>query len=148
MFTDTVTVFNRLHKSDMDWWYPTVLTGVELQVDRSAMVSKYGAQTADRAALHIKWKPGAGGSIVVGGKEFLTAKAWQQRGEPHKTITFAAGEAFDVFMAGAWNGIDIIKDTDYSRGFYDWLNKTRDGVYSISSVSFFKVVPHFEVTGK
>lgn len=47
----------------------------------------------------------------------------------------------------------IVKDADYSnrvdRGFYDYLNKKYDSIFTISNVGGpYTVIPHFEIGGK
>ena len=143
MYQDTVTVFNR--RGEM--WYPTVLHGVDLNVDKAAIVSKFGAQCNDRALLHVRydWDGGA----VVGGKPYLTPKIWQGLEDPGAAITFTSGEKFDFFIEGEWPEPGPVDDGAYgAKGFYDYINRTRDGVYAITSVSRFSVIHHFEVTGK
>ena len=41
-----------------------------------------------------------------------------------------------------------LSDNDYVEGFYDYMNSTFDGVYAITSVAKFDLIPHFEITGK
>lgn len=38
-----------------------------------------------------------------------------------------------------------ISDDDYRIGFYNYMNKTHDNVFAISTVSKFNLIPHFEV---
>ena len=139
MFQDTVTVFNRRG----DVWYPTVLKGVKLLVDRAGIAARYGAQANDKAVLLAPLTDGS-----LGGKAYVTPKVWAELEEPETAVTFAAGEEFDFLLAGAWPD-GVVPDGDYGpRGFYDFMNRTRDQVYAVTSVSRFDTIPHLEVTGR
>lgn len=127
-------------------WYPTVLQGVDLNTDRAAVVARYGAQSADRAILHVRydWYNGP----VVGGKCYLPPIIWQAEEDPAKAITFQTGANCDIFIEGAWSDNVPVDDDAYSGGFLQHLLDTRDGVWTVSSASMFSLIPHFEVTGK
>ena len=56
MYKDTVTLFNRYVDSmGNTMWFPHVLTGVNLVIDRAVIVSKYGEESNDNAVLNIKY---------------------------------------------------------------------------------------------
>ena len=47
----------------------------------------------------------------------------------------------------------VVKDAEYTsrvdRGFYDYMNKKYDNVFSISNVGGpYRLIPHFEIGGK
>lgn len=142
MFDGVVTVFNRKRTDGGDVWYPTVLRDVSLTTDRAAIMARYGAQTDDKALLHV---PCQGQSL--GGKAYLPPKAWQALEEPENAVTFAAGERFDFFIEGEWEA-GSVEDAAFSNGFYDWTNRERDGVYAVSSAAQYGLIPHFEITGR
>lgn len=54
MYKDTVTVFNRQRGRDGDVWYPTVLHGVNLNIDKGAILKQYGPESQDNAILNVK----------------------------------------------------------------------------------------------
>lgn len=149
MYRDTVTLFNRSRKVGHDEFWPTVLTGVDLNADQAAILAKYGAQSQDKAALHIRYA-GTDGAITVGGKTYYSPKQWQALTDAEKAeaITFQAGAGFDFFLVGSWDGSGPISDDDYTDGFYNHLNATQDGVYAVSSAAIYSVIPHVEVMGK
>lgn len=149
MYKDTVTIFNRYRNNGTDTWYPSVLTGVDLNVDASAIRQKYGADTKDRAKLHIKYSPG----IIIGGKQYYLPEDWTGTG-----ITFHDGELFDFFWEGTWTGItetvngeDVLRwnvnDEDYRDGFFNYMKKNHDMVFAITSIARYSVIPHFEIMG-
>lgn len=151
MYSDTVTIFNRKRPIGFagDIWYPTVLAGVDLNTARAAIAARYGYNCADKAILHIRWTDGGPEApVLVGDKPWDPPLLWRQREDPAGALTFAPGETFDFFIVGAWPDTAPVQDSDYSQGFYDHLNRTRDGVYAITSAAMFSVIPHFEITGR
>ena len=54
MFADVITVFNSYKDSFKNvTWYPTVIHGVNLLIDKAAIMAKYGAESKDNAILNI-----------------------------------------------------------------------------------------------
>lgn len=150
MYDKTITVFNRYVDSFGDiTWYPTVLHGVNLLMDKAAIVAKYGAESQDKAVLNVRFE-NVNGSIVVGGKPYLPPKAWENQTNDllPSTITFTDGKDFDFFILGDYGSTDPILDRDYRNGFYNEINRERDYVFAISSVGGpYSVIPHFEIMG-
>lgn len=149
MYNDTVTLFNRLRANGTDTWYPTVLTGVDLNVDSAAIRKAYGADTHDRAKLHIRYSPG----IIIQGHQYYLPESWAGNG-----ITFHDGELFDFFWQGTWtgteevvNGVTVLRwnvnDEDYRDGFFNYMKKNHDMVFTITSIARYSVIPHFEIMG-
>lgn len=151
MYNKTVTVFNKYTDQAKNiYWYPHVLTDVDLIVDKSANVARTGLDSADSANLHVKYTISDEKKMVCG-KEWLPPKEWaaQPNEELKNLITFASG---DFFMEGEYSE-EPIADADYSTrvssGFYDYLNKLKDNVYLISNVGGpYTVIRHFEIGGK
>lgn len=148
MYSDVVTVFNRYQSRLGDMWYPTVLFGVNLNIDRASIVSKYGENAKDNAVLNVKYK-NVGKHKVIEGKPYIMPKEWegQTNDKLSSTVTFADGEFFDFFIVGQYPEVPI-NDDDYENGFYDYMNSKYDQVFAITSVSEFSVIPHLEITGK
>lgn len=149
MFSDTVTVFNRYKSRLGDMWYPTVIYGANLQIDKAAIIAKYGAESKDNAILNIHYQL-VDGQIVINGKPYLPPKEWdvQTNDKLPNTITFTGGTDFDFFVLGEYPVIDPIADDDYLDGFYNHVNSSYDFVFSISSVAQYSTIPHFEILGK
>lgn len=148
MYRDTITLFNRKveDRSKGSIWYPTVIKGVNLIIDRAAIVAQYGPETQDSAILNIRYTE-KDGEILVAGKPWMPPKEWDQTED---ALTFATGSEFDFFWLGEWTG-GIVQDIDYTNGFYPHMNNKHDYVFAITSVSRltgFGVLPHFEITGK
>lgn len=149
MYADTITLFNRYESRLGDTWYPTVLHGVDLNVDRASIIAKYGEGSADNAILHIKYSV-ADGVKTVGGKKYLPPKEWDKQTNDllPDSLTFTSGQAFDFFYAGEWPSADPISDDSYLDGFYDYMSSRYDYVYAITSVAEYSVIPHFEIMAK
>lgn len=152
MYNDTITLFNRSGARGGDTWYPTVLHNVNINVDRASVVAKYGATSQDNAVLNVRYTA-ADGKIMIGSKVWLPPKEWQALDDDAKSkaVTFTSGTGFDFFMLGEWDSDNVISDKDYAsdRDFYSHMNKSRDYVFSVTSVSGpFILIPHFEITGK
>ena len=144
MFTDAITLFNRIpgDRGEPDTWLPTVIKGVNINIDRAAILAKYGAQCQDKAVVNIRYEV-QGGQIIVAGKRFQPSKEWSQAAD---TLTFTPAK--DFFWAGEWDG-GVVSDADYgTEGFYGYTNRTTDNVFLISSVARYSAIPHFEVMGK
>lgn len=144
MYTDDITLFNRVpgDRGEPDTWLPTVIKGVNINIDRAAILAKYGAQCQDKAAVNIHYEM-SGGQIIVAGKRFQPSKEWSQTAD---TLTFTPAK--DFFWAGEWDG-GVVSDADYgTEGFYGYVNRTKDNVFLISSVARYSAIPHFEVMGK
>lgn len=147
MHKDTITLFNRVKgdRSHGDTWFPTILKNVNLNLDRAALLAKYGAESQDKAWVSVPYKR-TDGLITVSGKTYVTPKKLEN---PDEEITFASGNQFDFFWVGEWDGGEV-SDDDYRQnvGFYNYMNDTEDNVFMVSSVSVLSVIPHFEILGK
>ncbi len=149
MYDDTVTLFNRLHKREVDLWFPTVLRDADFNSDRAAVVARYGSQSQDKAMLHVKYRQTESG-ILAGGKLWLLPKEWAAQEETAlaSSLTFEAGEYFDFFLLGEWPDETAISDSDYRDGFFNHINRQRDFVFTVTSAARYSMIPHFEITGK
>ena len=174
MFTDTITVFNYYKDSLKNvTWYPTVIHGVNLLIDKAAIVAKYGAESKDNALLNIpckhvknenakegellfhtfvKCKKIIDGESVFAEKEWLPPKEWERQTNDKlpETITFASGTGFDFFMLGEYPTTEPIFDyyDNYKHGFFEEMKEEYDFVFAITSVGVYSAIPHFEITGK
>lgn len=101
MYNDTITLFNLYPSKLGDVWYPTVIHNVYLLVDRAAIIAKYGTDSKDSAALHIKYERRADG-IYIAEKKYLPPKEWDRQTNDTlaDTITFTGGTNHDFFIEG------------------------------------------------
>lgn len=150
MYDKTITVFNKyVNQKDEIFWYPTVIKGVQLIVDKSANIEKTGLDTADTATLHVLYRISSDGK-VVSDKKYLEPKKWAKQINDMlgHTVTFASG---DFFIEGEYDE-RLISDEDYQSrrdgGFYDYMNKNHDNVFLITNVGTYTLIPHLEIGGK
>lgn len=149
MYQDTITLFNRKKGGAAgDIWYPTVIPKVNLNIDRAAILAKYGAESQDNAMLSVRYSRLYGVPVITCDsgeqKPWMAPKEWDQTED---SLTFSGGTNFDFFWQGEWkNG--IVSDSDYGEGFYDYMNRTHDFVFAVSSVAMYSVIPHFEIMGR
>ena len=151
MYDKTVTVFNKYtDQNDNIYWYPHVLSGVDLIIDKAANVAKTGLDNADTANLHVKYRV-VDGNKIVGDKPYLSPTDWEKQPNDDLpgSITFATG---DFFMQGEYTETPVL-DSDYADrvngGFYDYMNKRHDYVFLITTVGGpYTLIPHFEIGGK
>lgn len=149
MHNDTITLFNRVPAKGGGTWYATVIHGVNLNIDKASIMAKYGADTRDSVVLNVPYDV-VDGVQNVAGKPWKPPKEWQALEDHTAAVTFTDGNLFDFFMLGEWDGNPVIADKEYptNNGFYDYMNRTRDYVFAVSSVGLYTVIPHFEIMGK
>ena len=150
MYKDVITIFNRKEGDEGDTWYPTVIRNVQMNMDRAAILAKYGAQSSDGAVLNVRYKKD-GEKIIVAGKRWLPPKQWESQLDHSEAVTFTTGDRFDFFWLGDWGSEDPVQDADYfaDTDFYTYMNRTHDYVFAVSSVGGpYSVIPHFEILGK
>lgn len=151
MYNDTITLFNRKAGYGGDCWFPTVLHNVNLNMDKAAILAKYGANEKDNVSLHVRYTLQDGKKKMVGEKPWLPPIMWNKLEDPSTAITFTSGTKFDFFWLGEWNGSDPITDICYGEytDFYTFMKNTHDYVFAVSSVNGpYSAIPHFEITGK
>ena len=129
-------------------WYPTVIDGVNLLIDKAAIMAKYGAESKDNAILNVRYHI-LDGTKMVGNKPYLPPKEWERQTNDKlaDSITFTSGTDFDFFMLGEYPTTEPIKDDDYVDGFYNHVNDEYDYVFAITSVAQYTAIPHFEIMG-
>lgn len=149
MYSETVTIFNKLQQGQVITWYPTVLHNVDLNVDKGANVTKTGLESADTAKLHIRYKL-VDGAVKVADKAYKRPKEWAAQTEAEIPVSFTLTGGTDFFMRGEYPETPVVDVAAvYKKGFYDYINKTFDDVYLISNVGGpYKLIPHFEIGGK
>lgn len=147
MYADTITMFCRYTSNNALYWKAIALSGVDLNVDKSAILAKYGANCKDTAKLHIRYKAGVSNDIIVSNGTAISYVEPKSYSGASNTVTFRDaedGETPDFFIVGAWSGSDTISDNSYTDGFYNYANRTQN-CYAIDSVAKYSVIPHFEI---
>lgn len=150
MYRDTVTLFCQYKDQQKNiTWYPSVLHNVNLNIDKAAIIAKYGAESKDNAVLNVRYKKN-GTDIYVGNKIWLPPKEWDSQTNDllPSSLTFTSGQEFDFFYAGEWKDEEPVNDADYGiDGFYNYMNRHYDYVFAVTSVAEYSVIPHFEIMG-
>lgn len=150
MYTDTITLFNRKESRMGDTWYPSILRNVHVNIDKAAILAKYGAEAQDSAVLNIRYIADCENKMV-GEKPWMPPRQWEALPLPEKALTFTDGTRFDFFWLGEWEDEEPLYDADYASDgdFYSFMNRTHDYVFAITSVAGpYSVIPHFEILGK
>lgn len=148
MYSNKITLFNHYKSRLGDMWYPTVIHGVNLNIDEAAIAQKNNFKSNDKAVLNIHYQK-VDGQIMVDGKPYLPPNEWsnQTNDKLPETITFTSGVDFDFFMLGEYPTTNPIADDDYIDGFYNYVNDEYDFVFAITSVAQYSAIPHFEIMG-
>lgn len=137
MFNDTVTIFT-LHAGRI--WHPAVIKGCHLIVTKSARKTQAGVDGGDTMQLHIPTR-----EIAAAGFEVIKPKQYDALSDPSGKLAFH--DATDFFIEGEFD-IGQVYDENYAAGFYDYMNRTHEEVYMITSSAEFRFLPHWELSGR
>lgn len=140
MYRDVITLFCRYQTDGKLYWIPHVMHNVDFNADKARILSVYGENSQDRAILHMALRGGkCNGSRYVYPKEYSGTD---------EEFTLRSGKEFDFFMVGEYSFPVIVDDGEYKDGFYNYINKTYDNVFIVTSASQYSVIPHIEVTAR
>lgn len=143
MYNDTITVFN-LHNGV---WFPRIIHSVDIGVTSGASSTTLNGTTkADSSIILIQSNASKG--IIANGQQLLyvAPKKFAALENVEKAITFQSQT--DFIIIGEYESTRPVIDDDYETGFYDTVNSERDGVYQITSVAYYSLIPHFEIEAK
>lgn len=144
MFQNTVTVFN-FHKQT-GLWYLSVISGADLIASKASNRTTDGINSADIVDILINCTNAKAITTSAGVKSYTGPKEYASCADPVSRITFAPEQ--DFIFDGAWADLTPIDDEDYDEGLYHALNAAHDGIYMISSATFYGLLPHFEIGGR
>lgn len=108
MYEKTVTIFDYYESATTGdaYWYPHVLSGVDLITDKGAILKKYGPDATDNAQLHVRYAV-QNGDITITDKDgkilpWVPSKEWKRQinNALEDTITFS-----DESFFGRVNGL-------------------------------------------
>ena len=123
MYDKTVTVFNFYDSkiTGESYWYPHILSGVDLITDHGAILKKYGPDSTDNAALHIAYTQD-GAKVMIQQSDgsavpWMAPKAWaaQVNDDLPDSITFGTE---DFFWQGEWTGGVVTEGDQLIRHIY------------------------------
>lgn len=144
LYCDTITVFN--YHAATGCWFPSVIFGADLLTTKANSATTAGGNNADAVDIIIHCTADKRVPTGAGMKSYTGAKEYARCDNPTRHITFAP--ECDFIFAGAWSDTEPLTDDDYDEGLYHTLNAERDGIYLISSASFYGLLPHFEIGGR
>ena len=102
IYRQTITLFYHKVENGVTTWYPFVIDGVHLIMDKAIIISTYGEQSQDNAKVHIRYIPSSGGAVVKG-KTYMLPKQFARDGDPESNFTLGVGDAFDFIMEGVFS---------------------------------------------
>lgn len=143
MYHDTITVFN--YHAASGRWFPSVISDVDLLTTKSKNATTVGCNNADVVDIIIHCTVDKHISTGAGMKSYTGPKEYARCDNPAQHITFTP--ECDFIFSGAWSDTEPLTDDDYDEGLYHAMNTERDGIYLISSASFYSLLPHFEIGG-
>ena len=67
MYSSKITLFNYYESATTGdvYWYPHVLSGVDLITDKGAILKKYGPDATDNAQLHVRYTVQNGDATIT-----------------------------------------------------------------------------------
>lgn len=142
MFSHTLTVFC-YHKG---FWYPYVISGCSLYVTTAETLTSKGFVNAGAVDINIQTSREKEIQTSQGIVRYISPKEFAGLDSPEGYMTLSPEQ--DFIFDGAYEDLTPVDDEDYDSGFYNELNKRRDGVYSITAAGWFGVIPHIEVGAK
>ena len=174
MYRNTITLFN--YHAETDSWYTTVFIGADLIENAGTNATRQGQTNSDAVDLiiHVRrnktadtiiYKPekiaDAEGNIIVSSedsftvysdpalhldKQYVGPKAYAAIENPRNYFTFTPES--DFFIVGNYYSKESVSDAGFEDGLYSAMNAAHDGVYMVSSVAFYSLLPHFEIGGR
>ena len=144
VYQNTITVFNFHENSGM--WYPSVIKGADLIVNKSSHSTTTGKSNSDTADIIIHCSVDKQITTETGEKSYTGPKEYAKCENPEERITFKP--ECDFIYDGEWPDHTSISDEGYDSGLYHAMNDLYDGIYMITSASFFGLLPHFEIGGR
>lgn len=144
MYQNTITLFN-FHKAT-ELWYPSVISGVDLIACKAKNTAKEGDINGDTVDVIIHCTTDKTVQTSEGVKSYIGVKAYAVCDTPSEHITFAP--ECDFIYDGVLTDLTPVSDGYYDSGLYHELNEKLDGVYMISSATFYSLLTHFEIGGR
>lgn len=147
MYQDVITIYNFFEdkKQDIAGWYPTTLSGVEVQISKGLNVSKTGNENANSLYVSIPLIC-SNNELFADGIKYIKPKSFKALSVKSDTFTLSEN---DFIAVGNYKEIhnDFINDYDYEEGFLQYMKSTYDDVFEVKTVDTFKTIRHIEVGG-
>lgn len=149
MYDKTITLFN--YRKSTRTWHTSVFKGVdviELRSDTSGQHGHVNGDTVD-IILHVRADKTATAYDARGGsslKQYVSPRAYEALVSPDGSFTMTP--EVDFIVVGEHDSAIPYNDDDYEGGLYHATNAAMDGVYMVTSATFFSLLPHFEIGGR
>ena len=140
MYDRTITLFNRRNTDNC--WRTTLFEGVNVIEPRASTASTQGTNNGDAVEIILHCSPG----MKVGELQYVPPKAYQSLEDVEGFFTFTP--EVDFIAIGDNTSETPVPEDDYDEGLYHAMNEENDGVYMITSATWFGLMPHFEIGGK
>lgn len=140
MYDQTITLFN--YRKDDGLWHTAVFHGVNVVEPRASAETTQG--TANRDAVEVILHCSA--DKAAGGLQYIPPKAYQalEAVDGYFTLT----PEVDFIAIGEHLSDVPVSEEAYDEGLYHAMNDANDGVYMITSATWFSLLPHFEIGGR
>lgn len=140
MYDQTITLFN--HRKADNSWRTTVFQGVNVIEPRASDHTTQGTNNGDAVEILLQCSPGQ----KVGELQYVPPKAYQALTDVSGRFTMTP--EVDFIVIGEEISEEPILEDDYDEGLYQAMNDANDGVYMITSATWFGLIPHFEIGGR
>ena len=173
MYDSIITLFN--YREHERLWYTTVFQGVNLIELQNNNARMHGETNRDAVEVIIHVQPNqrtdtiiyepnsitdALGNVLIAdngarvayadpdtneNRQYIGPKSYEVLESTRGYFTFRPGK--DFFVVGNYSSVEPINDDDYDDGLYSVMNEAQDGVYMLTSATYFSLLPHFEIGG-
>ena len=174
MYDAVITLFN--YRKSEHAWYTTVFHGANLIEPRGNSATQQGQVNADTVEIIIHVKPNqdadtliyvpnnitdVDGNVLTSdngvhvayddpetheSRQYISPKAYAHLEAVDGRFTFTPET--DFVVVGNYSSQEPIDDDEYEDGLYQAMNEAQDGVYMITSATYFSLLPHFEIGGR
>ena len=139
-YNKTVTIWNRHVDTmwDKETWFPTVIKNTRLIVSKGNNIMASGLDTADTARLHIS------DNISISDKPYMDPIEWSKLEKAEKAGYYTLeSQNYTFFVEG-----DTSEEATDREDFFEYMKKTYNNCFKITSADRFEIIPHYECFGK
>lgn len=140
MYDQTITLFN--YRQEDNCWRTALFHGVNVIEPRASTATTQGTNNGDAVEIILHCSKG----MKAEGLQYISPKAYQAMEDVSECFTLTPEK--DFIAIGEHTSDEPVSEDDYGEGLYQAMNDLYDGVYMISSATWFSLLPHFEIGGK
>lgn len=140
MYDQSITLFN-YRKSD-GLWRTILFTGVNVIEPRASTATTQGTNNGSAVEIILRCTP----AMRAGDYQYVPPKAYQALEDVSHVFTLTP--EVDFIAIGEHTSETPVREKDYGDGLYHAMNDANDGVYMITSATWFSLLPHFEIGGR